>query len=77
MAPLSDIVLYSVAHFGLSASVGFLVYWSISTIHSRIISWGSGARCHSESGMSKLALSAALSSSVLAHVLEDYFVRWF
>lgn len=67
---------YSAAHFGLSALVGFLVYLLTLTIQSRICS-ASDRQYLSGSGIPRLALLAALSSSVLVHVLEDYFVQWF
>lgn len=66
-----------VAHFGLSASAGFLGYWLTSTILSRITSWDTGHLPLSASSTSRLPLLAALSFSVLAHVSEDYWVKWF
>lgn len=72
-------LVYSpIAHFALSAFVGWLVYWLTLTTLSR----GSSTTLReltSRPGFSihHFSLLLALSSSVLVHVLQDYTLNWF
>ena len=60
-------------HFGLSAVVGWLGYWSTSIILSRtgLQAILTGRRTF------LLLLLVALSCAVLAHIVEDYTINWF
>jgi len=72
-------LVYSpIAHFALSAFVGWSVYWLISTMLSR----GSSTTLReltSRPGFSihRFSLLLALSSSVFAHILQDFTLNWF
>jgi hypothetical protein len=60
-------------HFGLSAFVGWLAYWSTSTIFSLTGLKG----ILPERRTYILLLLVALSFAVLAHIVEDYTLDWF
>ena len=65
---------YAVCHFGLSCFVGWLAYWLTSTILLHITVSPDlmfGFSIH------HCSLLVALSSSVAAHVLQDYLLNWF
>ena len=69
---ISSIIKWEVYHFGLSAVAGWLGYWSMSTILSRIGSRVTLPRRHTFLWPLLVALSCAL----LAHMLADY-LDWF
>lgn len=70
---VSYIIGSEACHFGLSAVVGWLAYWSTSTILSR-----SGLRAILPGWRISLSLLlVSLSCAVLAHVVEDYTIDWF
>jgi len=70
---VSYVIACEACHFGLSAVVGWLAYWSTSTIFSRtgLRAMLPGWRIY------LLLLLVALSCAVLAHVVEDYTIDWF
>jgi len=72
------IVYAPIAHFALSAGVGWLAYWltSITLLHgpSTILR---GLASRSGFSIHRFSLLLALSSSVLVHILQDYTLHWF
>jgi hypothetical protein len=67
------IIKCEACHFGLSAVVGWLGYWSTLTILSRT---GLQAILTARRTF-LLLLLVALSYAVLAHIVEDYTINWF
>jgi len=64
---------FMVCHFGLSALVGWLVFWLMSIILSH-----TGLKAFAPRVCTLLLpLLAALSCSVLVHVVEDYTLHLF
>ena len=66
------------AHFVLSAIVGWLVYWLTSIMLLR----GSSTtlrelKSRPDFSIHHFSLLLALSSSVFAHILQDYTLNWF
>ncbi len=61
------IVLYLAEHFLLGFVVALLVFWLTQTIFSGVLGRGTY----------RFSLLVALCCSVVAHILEDYLLRWF
>lgn len=72
---LGFVLFALIAHFVLSATVGWLVYWLTSTIlqHTSFVL----KQKLGESGIYRYALSLALCFAVLVHILEDYTLYLF
>ena len=72
------IVYAPIAHFALSATVGWLVYWLTSITLSRGSPTMPGEpTSRPDFYTHRLSLLLALSSSVFVHILQDYTLHWF
>ncbi len=72
--PISQVIVSIAAHFGLGSLVGLLVYFSM-----RIMGYGFCSQGHSDTGPSigRRSILLVVSFSIIAHVLQDYFIRRF
>jgi len=70
---ISNAIWWELAHFGLSAFSGWLVY-SLTWITLRFISQKISVQ---DSYIRRISFLAGLSAAIVSHVLEDYFIGWF